>query len=368
MRLLVIDPLEPLALPKTQISGPQLGGPHPSIVSAPQPTTVLGLLGRAMNILIQSGLDTTNLEDVSNLIDELSERLLCKKDEPIMYGPFLARGGSSGYIEELYVPLDPNTYIGISTLGKIIQNMKSFLCINDEKCRQERCDCLEVAYELIVGVALERRRVTGGDKGVKEDKVVKAGFMYSYPITIYKECFSGGVTQVKTVYILNCDTKDQRLDYVVRVGGRGRVARVYLENASPLSSISERLASPLKEALSEGYYVAVSPIPVIPKGANSTQLNLQDVYGLEVAKSESHLLGLLQECPRPPKLRVERLWLGFSESQGRRRPQVLALPSGSVIRITGDSGTAGASSAPGLLRVLWRAGYGTLLRVDVPSP
>ncbi|MEM2590430.1 MAG: hypothetical protein QXE63_04205 [Zestosphaera sp.] len=368
-KLLVIDPIEPLSPSKTQITGPQYMEARILLFSASQPTTVLGALGKALDIRVKGGLDVNKLEDVDALAREVSERLSCSN--PILMGPLLA----SENLTDIYIPLSSTLYVSTRLLSDVLKlrhgvqlqegEIEVLKEIGEVKpkyeaqyvdlkpCYEKPKSCIKAfSYPALIGIALERRGAIG-------EKVVKLGYMYRYSIALYQDVFTETLVQVKVVYLLNCE---RDLDALVRVGGRGRVAKLYTEKLNALSKHLASIANPI-EGLEPGAYLSVSYIPLVPKTPSVLSLKLEDFYGVEFLDRVEDVVGLLQWMQSaPPKVRAERLGLGFSESQVRRRPQLPALPPGTLIRVRTRKGPPATIE---IIRTLWSIGYSTLYRAPI---
>jgi len=205
-----------------------------------------------------------------------------------------------------------------------------------------------VGYSVRVGVALERRNALG-------EKRAMPGYFYRYAVSLYR--YGGEVARPIFAYLVPPATG---IDGVVRFGGKGSVVRVLSRDLTHPSEVALRVVSPL-EGLSEGYYVALSPVPLIPRSPYPTKLEEHFETPLDLRNSE--VLGVPRRCgdagALPPKLRVVRLGLGFSEATGLRRPQILALPPGTVIRVRRRH----EQSPSPLMRALLGLGFSSLYRL-----
>lgn len=342
LKLLIIDPIEPLSHLRTGVARPQHLGPKLAALPAPQPTTVVGALGRALGVTVDRGVCVERLEDVEVAVESISKKLSCR--EPMLMGPLLATEDLS----ELYVPLSHELYVSTRLLKKVLRAAPggaSHASVDSRPCYESPGGCVHVTlHGPQIGVALERREGVG-------HKTIVPGYTYRYSVVIYRDFATKAPARLLTAYLFNCEGE---LDMVARVGGEGRVARVRTETAP-----TERLAglvSPL-EHMDPGLYLSVGYVPLIPKSPGVTNLRLRDFYGLEFLGGEEDIVGVPRDVPyAPPKVRIERLGLGFSESQGRRRPQVLALPPGTLLKVR----SKGPVRSVGLVEVLWRIGYATL--------
>lgn len=342
-KLLVVEPLEPLTLSRAPIASPQHLGARVSLFHAPQPTTVLGAVGRALNVTVGRGLDVEKLEDVKTAADAVSERLACS--EPILMGPLL----TSRDLSEVYVPLGRSLHVSTRLLERVLKQERETLYTDLDPCYSGPGACVESSTHLpLTGIALERR-------GHEGQKVVRLGYMFRYSVAIYRDVLTGAPQQLSTVYVLNCGID---LNDVVRVGGEGRVARVYTKTELPRDL--NNLSSPATR-LEPGIYLSVSYVPLVPKIKNALSLRLSDFCGLEFLESEDDVIGVPQSGGSPPKVRVERLGLGFSESQGKRRPQLLALPPATLVRVRSPRERLKSVE---IVETLWTIGYSSLYKIQ----
>ncbi|MDW8004990.1 MAG: hypothetical protein RMI04_09290 [Thermofilaceae archaeon] len=346
-KLLVVEPLEPLSLSRTQIPGPKYLEAGMRVFAAPQPTTVLGALGRALGVTVGGNLKVEALEDIRAVSSAISEKLRCS--EPLLRGPVIVLEDFS----KLYVPVAPDLYVSTENLPEVLK-LEDY-SINVEPCLSKTGVCIEArGLPNIIGVALERRADSGG-RAVGE-KTVRLGYMYRYSVTAYRDASTGEPTRTRFAYVLNCERGLEPL--LLRVGGEGRVARLYTKDLE--RAVDSRLANPLA-GLERGKYVSVSYVPLIPKGPDVLSLEPEKLYGIEFLSDSRDVIGLPGATP---KVRVERVGLGYSESQRRRRPQVPALPPGTLFEVKNDvprDVIEGRTIEP--VRVLWNVGYSTLYRV-----
>lgn len=338
-KLMVIEPLEPLSLPKRQITGPLYYQPDIATFPLPQPTTILGVLGALLGVRLY-GVSVDRLEDVEAVSAEVASQLSCSS--PLMLGPvLLVRRGRNPYI-----PVKPNLYVSIEHLHEALELDEGRYYINLEVCRKE-LTCVEASHIKLIGVSL--RRIGGID-----DKTVKLGYMYKYPLAVYRDIAVGRTVEAIAAYVMRCEKCFE--ESVMRVGGEGRMA--VLRAIDDDLSLSKILLNPLN-GLDQGEYLAVSHIPIIPSTVNAVELSEANAHGLEFLGSLRDVVGVPQVGVKSqPKIVVERLGLGYSEVARRRRPLILALSPGTVIR------TRGRMAEPArLIRILWNIGYATLLKL-----
>jgi len=342
MKLLKIEPLEPLVLSRNPIIGPEfLTGFH-RVLGAPLPTTIAGLLGNMLGVTI-TGVSGV-LEALERLVSQLESRG-CRS--PIVKGPLfqfkeLEVEEPYAYLGELYTP------IGRIKVEKEAPYVGRLPYVDATDCQK----CVKLLVDERVGVKLLRGH--GSD-----DKIVHLGYMFSYSTPLYETLDGTRVTPV-ILYSVSCNAK---VDGVYRVGGEGRLAKVTIEDTPrELKEVFEKLVNPLEAEMIEDnrVYIALTPIPIAPAN-NQLQVDT-NTPGLEFVKS---IVGITPvktkpataaELVRAVKRRVERLSLGYSEALGARRPQILALPVGTIVKARKP-----AKPPVRIIETLWRIGYATLL-------
>lgn len=339
-RLLIIESMEPLSLPRKQITGPRYYQPALTTFSVPQPTTILGVLGVALGIHIERA-RVDQLEDIDIVLHRVMEKLECSS--PLILGPVLITKNNS----RAFIPIAPNLYVDLTRINEILTQVNGGHSVNMEVCHNNAFTCIEPHHVILTGVSLTR---TGG----VGSKTVKLGHMYKYPIVVYRDKRSGEVVEVCITYVLNC-ARDMN-EFVSRVGGEGRLAKLRIDEDR--IKLSERLLNPLT-GLRKGTYISISYIPIIPFTHNLLELSLDGIIGLEFLNSIDDIIGIPQETV-PPKISIERLGLGFSEATKKRRPLILALPPGTILKIANDLRREPIKP----IKILWNIGYATLLQLS----
>jgi len=307
MMLLEFEPVSPPSIHTTSIGGAEVFG-RAKALPIPLPTTVAGALGNYLGVQLTSRDPCGSLVE---LYEALGTRLGCRGGVcikgPLMYFEVNGRRLPSPYVsvEGFFVPL-----------------AKAFRVSGAWSVCVDGSETVEWEPSVRVGVALERRDVLG-------EKRVMPGYFYRYAVSLYR--YGDEVARPVFAYLV---PQTASVNGVVRFGGEGSMARVLSRDLAHVGELVSKVVSPL-EGLDEGYYVALSPVPLVPRSPRPTRLEEHFEIPLDLRSSE--VLGIPRSCAeagaQPPKLRVVRLGLGFSESAGRRRPQILALPPGTVIRI-----------------------------------
>jgi CRISPR-associated protein Cmr3 len=331
MRALVVNPLEPLSLSATPVTGIDLFSRVKGL-STPLPTTIVGALGALLGVHLSS-LDP--LGGLVELANEIRQRLSC--GEVIVKGPILYFEISDKEFISPTIPIHPTRFYKVDCIAK----SRAGYSISDE-CREH----FEYTPGVFVGTPLKRRGPVG-------EKLVIPGFTYRYPLGFYKYIreadFKAESKPAKPLfmYIINCEKPVEKT--IVRIGGEGRVAEIYTSDEELLIKQLSLLKSPL-ELSESGTYIAVSPIPLIAEKRDA--LYLDAVKGLEFCSS---VIGVPQIGLKPPKLIVERLGLGYYEVARTRRPQILVLPPGTIVEVKSTD-----KSVIDVLRALYSVGFATL--------
>lgn len=360
--LLIIEPLEPLSTSRTIIGGPRYFSPAVATFSLPQSTTILGMLGALLGITVSNG-NVNSLDDIKYVASVLKQKMSCKT--PQLLGPFPATGKN---LERLYVPVSPSIYVPVDRINEVIKYVegtnpyKSFY-LDTDICRESDKIpvCIKTRNMVLTGVSLERSH----DRG---EKIIKLGYMYKYPLVIYIDIATGRPIDVKMVYVLNCELHLK--ETIVRIGGESRIAKIRTIKAEEpkILDVIKKTINPLMD-IKPGIYLATNFVPFVTIKPGTIGLNdINAVKGLEFLDEVNDIIGLPQLVSkrhgiieiRPPKVVIERLGLGYSESYGRRRPQVLALPPGTLLLIRKKEVLA----TTGIIQTLWDIGYATLFELS----
>jgi hypothetical protein len=336
MRALVIEPLENLSLSLTPVTGLEL---FSYVVSSPipLPTTVAGVLGNMLEIRLSSDDPLKGLEE---LVSKLREKLVCS--QPMLLGPFIF----FLYREKIVGPTitihekDQAIFVSPDLFQETFLNL--------DKCKTFE-SCFIYKPKAMIGVALERN-------GLEGDKKVKEGFMYKYPISTYSSLIDEASVKPFFTYLLNCERDIPRT--IVRIGGEGRIGYIYTDNKI-ITDHFKKIFNPLN--LNEkGIYIALSPIPLLSK--RSEDLYLENLLGLEFIGDINNVLGMPSKDPEKisRKIIVERIGLGYYEVRNIRRPQILMMPSGTLIRVK----ELKKPVYPSILRNLYDIGFASLYQLS----
>lgn len=336
MKMLRIRPIEPLSLSLSPIGGMEIFTVVRS-TPIPLPTTVAGSLGASM------GVKPLSQDSIGSLI-ELSRKLteLCGGTEPVIQGPLICSEEHIVDLGKCYTYIYPEKLVSLTFIeaSADISNRPTYLDL--EKCKGNAECYIDFAPLTLVSVSLQR-------SGTEGDKTVRYGYMYRYPLTIHTTANGKAISPIY-IYRFNC-VKD--LNTIIRFGGEGRIAKLTTRDVK--TSCLDNIRSPLN-GFEKGLYIALSPVPIIAIKKDSTLL---DSNAAELPIPVSSIVGIPQSG-KPPKIRIERLGLGFSEVADRRRPEILVLPPGTMIIIEESEAPTDFSE---LMRGLLNIGFASLYKL-----
>lgn len=326
MKTLVVEPLEPLSLAATPITGIEVMSTV-STLSLPLPTTIAGALGALIGIKLSS---EDPIKGLVELVEKITSELRCKK--PLIVGPLTQFTPGDMWSEPL-INISWKLFVSprcIRVLGKRGDEERchgtqeaclGYVKVSDMFVDVEACKDGGVAvFKPVVayGVSLERRAT---ESGVAGEKRAKIGYLYRYPMSVYRLVHGDREVPARPrfLYLLNCDND---VSGYIRFGGEGRVARVYTEQ------VKYEVRSLLDAG--SGLYIALSPVPLIPLSSSQLYIDFQKVLGLEFV---DEVIGVPQQKRGAlPKVVVEHLGLGFYEVKGVRRPVIQVLSPGTVLK------------------------------------
>lgn len=340
MKLLVVEPVEPLSLSKTMIGGKEVFG-YIDVLPIPSQTTIVGALGAALQIELKVQEDPT--EALIQLVEEVKRRGSC--EDPLILGPILQ-------FKELkynYI-LVGNIFVPLDFIDTMIIVKDRIVYITKDLCTVT--SCAKPVAMVNIGIALERRA-----KALEADKKVMLGYTYRYGLIGYTT-YNGKPLTPRFIYIVNCHNIE--LNGVVRIGGEGRTARIYTQRlAEDFKELTHRICSPINID-KPGIYMSINYVPLIPL-KDDIEFKLDTVSGLEFIEDIMDIQGIAVAYGEMPKIKIERLGLGYSEVVQARRPQVLSLIPGTVFRITKSGRIIPKIN---LTNYLWTIGFATLLRIS----
>ncbi|MGC9091550.1 MAG: hypothetical protein ACP5I2_07550 [Fervidicoccaceae archaeon] len=333
--ILRIKPITNPIFSRRPFSSPDYIASH-SVWEIPPPTTVAGTLGDALGITIP-----TNESSKLLGLDKLSEKLNEKLTEPCgipfsITGPLLETEG------RYFVPIGEGVFLPVQ-----YDNVKKIAVIGDRNKAK-----LIHGTERRVGVSLKR------GYNQSEEKVGRSGMHYRYLVSVYEMFENEKKRPVLPNYVYKltgCQGSGNiQQKRAIRFGGEGGIAFLEINRSKEEDSIFSAMFSPLSN-LEQGCYLALSPIPLIPKHGNSSHIS--EVTGLEPFGGPSSVRGICDE--RSCKVKVVRMGLGFSEVYKSRRPQILALPQGTLLEVSDKHGSNNSK----VLKVLYSLGFASLLKV-----
>lgn len=301
-------------------------------LGVPPPSTILGILGAALGIRLGKDLARRDpLLGLSLVTQELESRGL----RPIIGGSLLL--GPIVLVEG--TPAIPVYSKGAT---RFIKTESVERVLAEEKLKEE--DIVAVAKLISsVGVGL-------GDYGPADyhAKRVVPGqtFRRSYVYLVRPD--TGDPVNYEYLILVKTNREPPIMNSYVRMGGRTRIARVSVEEASnELQRLIGLAATPCTGEAASGKYLTITPWPFIPS---------EDTLYLEgpLDPKPKKIIGV--PGIHAPKPRVTTLGLGFSEVAGIRRPLLPTIPPGTIIEL--DESTA----CPPLALGLEKAGYYQLLR------
>lgn len=360
MRVLLVKPLEAPVFSRTPITSHEfIVGVHRA-QPIPSPTTIAGMLGSALGLTL-GGRANTHTGVIKALLAELEDKFGCMR--PIVKGPFVWFRGLS---EEPYVCLG-DIFIQLKAIDEIVAEIKANRKEGEVECKE----CIKSSIERRVGTRLKR----GYNDAI--EKVTSKGYMYSYSLVKYEviadnRSITRDVSPIY-VYLLNCDNLE--IPGVYRVGGEGRVAIV---NTVMRESLPARVAEGLnklrspQEVVGERTYLTLAQVPLVPRAEDQQLLNFKKIHGLEFV---SDIIGVIivEEEGRSTgrsmlkwklKRKIERFNLGYSEILNARRPQVLAMPIGTLIR---SRNIEEVGKVVEMVGILWDLGLPSLLELQPPK-
>ena len=314
-KLMVIKPYGPIRLASTPILGINVFSLQRTL-GVPLPSTILGILGAIKGVILDSKkVKEDELLGIGTLADILSGENLMEK--AIVEGPIFK--------------VDTNFAIAFHTKkGAILVKIYEEVLHKLSKCViPEEAIIGKVSPKIEIGVTL-----SDIIKGTW-DRVVLLGHTYRRAFVYYTNR-EGATLKVNFLYKLNTNFEEALT--LIRLGGEGRSAQLLITSKIPneIRNLFERITNPLKAT--PGYYVILNYWPLIPKVMNSIYLDKRNFIGLEFFDDPlDDIIGIPsvehEGEYKSPRIEVIQLGLGFSEVAKQRRPQILALPPGTIVHI-----------------------------------
>jgi hypothetical protein len=221
MKALAVEPLEPLSLSTSPITGiDTLSTAHP--LTVPLLTPVVGALGALLGVTLTS---EDPVEGIKELVEKIESKLGCKK--PLILGPLLQLNIDGSWSEPL-ISVGWRRFVSLRCVNA------EAMYIDLDTCRD--CRSLAVASTSITyGVSLERKAI---EPGIYGEKRARTGYLYRYPIVTYRAvCRDGEVsTKPGLLYVINCEKVDD-LKGVIKFGGEGRTAKMYIDSVESVRGV-----------------------------------------------------------------------------------------------------------------------------------
>jgi hypothetical protein len=179
--------------------------------------------------------------------------------------------------------------------------------------------------------------------------------MYRYPLGFYTYISEKEEYTARPIFVYSLQCGENVEKTVVRLGGEGGLAEIYTSDSELAKGVG-LLKTPL-DTITPGVYISVNHIPLLP--IDDKTLSLDKVLGLESLGGLKSIIGIPHRKGKLPKIVLERLGLGYYEVAGIRRPQVLALPPGTILSVE-NKGLMQKADIVELLKTLYSIGYATL--------
>ncbi len=337
LRVLSLRPLGPARLSQLPIYPSDLisSAVEPAL-GVPMPSTVLGLLGAAAGVWIdKDAAEKDPLLGIGALVERLLEIGFRLVAGSIIAGPILEveLAGETVYSFSVY-----------SKGGTLFVRLDALDEVLDSGVIREEHVVARAKTMTLEGISLNDY-----GPGSSGERVARPGYHFRRAFTVLVNA-EGRPIKFSYHFIVNVP-EGLNIEGLVRLGGESRYATLHLHDDERLLKLSGSLASPCVDGLERGRYITLSPWPLLPASPNVLWLSEGGLQPLPTG--ESSVLGVASLAGF--RVRIVRLGLGFSEVARRRRPQLLALPSGTVVEL------ANPLTCDYLAGTLNRAGYYTLL-------
>ena len=334
MRVLEIRPLGWARFSATPVAPSEYIG-WQRLSGYPQPSTIIGLLGSLAGVALDGrDVEKDPLLGLGTLARELYKRC---KGEPLLMGPLVKVKAGAEVLYAVFVHSKQGAKLlsieALSVLRQAIENG----CL--EGCDWERYMLGEAAFNVSPGIAL-------ADRDSPSRRIVNLMFRRGFTYYVSKE---GEALNYTLIYRTSCAESEGLGEHsLARLGGEGRHAIIRLKEAEEGEEKVFNSLTWLGADLKEDYYLAVSTIPAIPQ-ATEPYVEPRQTPGLRKIKQ---VIGVPSGGSFKPQ--VVALGLGFSEVAGKRRPMILGLPPGTVVKV-------GEGGEDDMIKTLWRVGYATII-------
>lgn len=299
-------------------------------LSLPLPSTVAGCLA---TLLIDKGLSNPP-KDAANWDDALKQ-VLGLSEEAYLKGPYLL------VEEKVYVPFGD----GVIELDKLIRALKG---INVKRLISEG----KPLVDLIKPIPLKRIEHVG--IGLRKTaKAVERGLLYSAEFIDLRSTFPGRkvyvAVDIRGETVLNKLSSAEQ--YVIRLGGEGRVVRIHLKDRSYLWEEVKEIIERIEP--SEKLLYLISPSLLRTPLTHLTPITSTKTPKFTINGFELELL----------TGRIDVLGAGFDIHFGIRKPMYASLAPGSLIMARFEDKSFVKLYELGVTNLGGRLGYGTFIPV-----
>jgi len=278
----------------------------------PMPSTILGLVGNVLGVKLNKDVVIKDpLLGLNSLINELSKKLRPVKG-CLLRGPFIRLSSSrSKYLLTITI---------YSKSGTVLVDADK---INDVAKN------LRLHKEYVAGYVKSLLHVGIHLKDYEEEaRVAKPGYMFRRLLT-YVVDVEGNPVDYEYIYVVDPQEGFPH-HVVVRLGGEQRqsVLRLVdinnLEGCEILKGLLEKLTS-LDQVLEPSTHILLTPAPLLSSH--------ESLYYGEPGLVPENINVIGVPTNKGVKPYVIRIGLGFSEVVNVRRPQLISLPPGTIVRI-----------------------------------
>jgi len=342
LKALILKPLGPTRLVQSPILPSNIFSPtiEPAL-GIPMPSTILGLIGNILGVKLDRDVVIKDpLLGLDTLVSELSKKLKLVKG-CLFAGPFIKLNISRDR-SIISIPIYSKTgteLLDASRIGDIAENLK--LC--------KRCIAGYVKSLLYIGIHLKDYE----EKIEERARVAKPGYMFKKLFT-YIADVEGKPVDYEYIYVV--DPQEEFPQHsVVRLGGEQRQTLLKLvdidklEGYTVLKDLLNKLTS-LDQASESSTYILLTPAPLLSPH--------ESLYYGEPGLIPENIDVIGVPTDQGVKPYITRIGLGFSEVIGVRRPQLLSLPPGTIIKIRSRS------TLQPLISKLVRTGYYQMIELS----
>ena len=308
--VLRIKPIGPARISQTPIlSSSFIQASRDSTFGVPPPSTILGILGMYLQIKMERNHAARDpLLGLLSLTQMLEYRgLKTIAGRSLFLGPLVLIKGSLASPLQLK---EATILVRIDSIGRILAENR----INED-------DPIAVS-KLISSIGVGLRDYGPADYHAK---TVMPGQTFRRSYTYLTMSDTQEPASYEYIIMVNFDREPDEINEYVRMGGRSRVARIWIEEAGEeLLRLIDRVTSPCSGKASSGKYITLTPWPLLPF-AETLYIN----ESLE--PRPKNIIGI--PTLNTPKPRIIVAGLGYSEIAGVRRPLLPMIPPGTIIEL-----------------------------------